>query len=301
MDNLSNFYNDLKSELAVKKPETLINVGTPGSSFSTMSPGAGRWRNLAVKEADKLRDGCFKHIILDIYCKVLPIDSDYIDKNKNIIHSDIDNMLASKNMTPTQYLTSAQEKTNSPLLEFILRSGNNISKEFMKEADETLKDAQKNGIDLPPPVSDIEEPNVHNALVDVKDDAEYRSFVDKLREKTINKIVNDVSKIITDKKEEDDISFKSESFTEREISESTMVMLMDYMNEKLLKENISIDEEKKEEMLGLSIRESVLNEIDSVFRQPNSDFRSFSSRIYFNKGVLVNESTLHNLFPSPEE
>ena len=143
-ESLTDFYDKLKTGLSQDRPTVnpnLINVNADSTA----------WRNQAAKERDKLKEGCAKRILLDIYCKILPLDKEYIDGNQGQMKSDIDSFLANKNMTATQYLTSGYEKTNAPLLEFLLRSTDMIGAQFMKEADETLKDAQKNNIQLPPP------------------------------------------------------------------------------------------------------------------------------------------------------
>ena len=155
-DSLTDFYDKLKSGIDRDRPKpgsNLMTVGGPGNAQS--NPGALAWRNQAVRERDKLKEDCCKKIIIDIYCKTLPLDKDYIDGNQGQMKSDIDSMLASKNMTATQYLTSAYEKTKAPLLEFVLRSTDLIGAEFMKEADETLKDAQENNVKIPAPEADV--------------------------------------------------------------------------------------------------------------------------------------------------
>lgn len=283
--SLTDFYDGLKSGLAQDQParSSNMNIVTPGS------PGAVAWRNQAARESEKLKEGCYKRIILDMYCKIIPLDSDYVAGNQGQMKSDIDSFLANKGMTATQYLTSCHEKTNAPLLEFILRSGNTIGKEFMKEASETLKDAQENNINVPPPQADLNSEENQNALVDIQDDNDYKSFIEKLKEKTINKIVTDVSKIITDKKEEKEMTFNPNPVA---TTESTVSVVMDYLNYKFMKENVEISSDMQEEMIGLAIRESTLNQLDTVFKQPDSELRLFASRIRLGKGVLVNESAV---------
>jgi hypothetical protein len=146
-ESLTDFYDKLKSGISQNKPvvnPNLMNVATNGNLQS--SPGAVAWNNQAVRERDKLKEGCCKRILLDIYCKILPLDQDYIDGNQGKMKSDVDSFLANKNMTASQYLTSGYDKTNAPLLEFLLRSTDLIGEEFMKEAKETLNDAQENDV-----------------------------------------------------------------------------------------------------------------------------------------------------------
>lgn len=299
-ESLTSFYNDLKSELSQDKPKlnsNLIDVTNHGSLHS--SPGLATWRNKAVIERDKLKEGCCKRILLDIYCKVLPLDKEYIDGNQGQMKSDIDSFLTNKNMSATQYLTSGYDKTNAPLLEFILRSADVIGDQFMKEAQEQVEEAQKNGVKIPPPESDVNDKETENQLVDVQKDTEYQTFIDKLKEKTINKIVTDVSKIITDKKDEKDMIFEPKDTTP--VEESTISVGVDYINHRLMKENVEVPSELKEEMLGIAIRESTLNQLDLVFNQPYSDLKQFSSRIRFGKGVLINESAINYFKESAAE
>lgn len=288
-NNLSQIYDDLKSDLSrPEKTPNLINVGSMQNS-----PGAELWRRKAVDERNKLTDACCKHILLDIYCKVLPLDAGYVDGHTGQMKSDIDSMLNQKGKTATQYLTSGYGETKAPLLEFILRSTDNIGKKFMKEADETLKDAHENGIDIPPPKSDPESEQTEEQLVDIKKDTEYENFIDTLKDKTIKKIVNDVSKIITDKKDEKDMTFDTTPIADTQVAtESTISVAVNYINQKMWKENVSLTPELKDEMMGLAIRESTLNIIDLTFKQPRSEFKEFASNIRFGKGVLINENVI---------
>jgi hypothetical protein len=287
-DSLTDFYDKLKSGL--EKPignPNLVNVGGPGSLQS--SPGALAWRNQAAKERDKLKEGCCKRIILDIYCKVLPLDQEYIDGNQGQMKADVDSFLANKNMTASQYLTSAYEKTHAPLLEFLIRSTDLIGSQFMKESDETLKDAQKNDVKIPAPESNVNSQETENQLIDIQKDTEYENFIEKLKQKTVNKIVSDVSKIISDKKEEKEMTFDPKPDA---VTESAVSIGMDYINQKLWKENVEMTESMQEEVIGLAIRESTLNQLDIVFAQPYSELKDFSSKMRFGKGVLINEATI---------
>lgn len=289
-ESLTDFYDKLKTDLSKDRPNVnanLMSVGSPNGL--QLSPGATAWRNQAVKERDKLKEGCCKRILLDIYCKILPLDQEYIDGNQGQMKSDIDSFLTNKNMTAAQYLTSGYEKTNAPLLEFLIRSTDMIGSQFMKEADETLKDAQKNDIKIPPPESDINNKEIQNQLVDMDKDMEYKRFMELLKQKTINKIVADVSKVIEDKQEEKEMTFDPKPDA---VTESTVSVGIDYINQKLWKENVEMTESMQEEMIGLAIRESTLNQLDVVFNQPYSELKDFSSRMRFGKGVLINESAI---------
>lgn len=209
---LSELYDEIKAG-------TNMPVAPYKAPITLGSPGASAWRNIAAKECDTLKDQSAKKILLDIYCRIIPLDSNFVAGNQGMMKSDINNFLANKNMTATQYLTSCKEKTEAPLLEFILRSCNNIGKQFMKEADETLKDAQANDINVPPPKADVESEENQNMLVDVKKDSEYDEFIGKLKKKTMDQIVKDVSEIITNKKQEKEMTFDSAPKTESSIDD----------------------------------------------------------------------------------
>lgn len=294
--NLTNFYDSLKSELHRNdKPE--ISSIRIGKGFGMDNPGALRFKKIAARECDKLKENCRKHIILDIYCNILPLDDDYKCGHMGQMNHDVDCMLANKGMTATQYLTSAYEKTKAPLVEYVLRATDMIGNQFMEEAEKTLKDAQQKGIDAPEPKAPTEDDKeIENQLVDVKQDNEYNSFIDKLKEKTINKIVADVSKIISNKKEEEKMTFDPKPTTNELSMESTVSIGLDYLQSKLYTESGSnISPELEEEMIGMAIRESALNQIDTVFRQDNYDIKSFASNIKYGKGVIINESAINEL------
>lgn len=295
--SLSNFYDELKDELKKNDSSSYPNMMKVGvGNVGLNHPGAIRWRNIAAKECDKLKDNCRKHILLDIYCKIIPLDDDYVQGNMGKMKSDIDAMLASKGMTATQYITSGYDQTKAPLLEYILRSTDMIGRQFMEESDKTLKDAQEKGIEVPEPIAPTEDDkDIENQLVDIKDDNEYSSFINKLKEKTINKIVKDVSDIINDKKEEKKMTFDPKPIADEEAEmESTVSIALNYLNQKLMTESIDegITPSIQEEILGYAIREATLNQMDLVFNQKGSDFKSFASAIRYGKGALVNESAV---------
>ena len=66
----------------------------------------------------------------------------------------------------------------------------------MEEQEEILKDAQEKDINVPDPKEPTtDDEDIENSLVDIKQDTEYEDFVDQLKKKTVDKIVNDISKI----------------------------------------------------------------------------------------------------------
>lgn len=283
--DLSNYYNSLKAEINKSDQPELMKVSN-GVGTTNSSPEAIRWRKIASNNCEALKDDCRKHIILDIYCKILPLDDDFKHGHHGMLHNDIDQMLANKGMTATQYLTSAAKETKAPLLEYVLRMTDLIGKQFMEEAVEKLKDAQEKNIDIPAPEApSVDDKEIDSQLVDIEKDNEYENFIDKLKEKTVNKIVSDITKIINNKKEETNMQFDPKPTTESAFSIS-----FDYLQESLIKENAQVSEDLNDEMIAFAIRESTIYQMDNIFKIPNSDINNFTSKIRLGNGVLINES-----------
>ena len=289
--DLKNFYDDLKKQSnQVENPEA-PRIHSAGSLHTSL--GVIPWRNKAAAVAQKLTDDCRKHILVDMYCKIIPLDDDYVAGNQGQMCGDIDAMLKAKNMSATQYLQSCYDQTKAPLVEFVLRSTDLIGKQFLEEENEKLKDAQEKNLDLPAPqeVDINDDDNVNNQLVDIKSDPEYQAFMDELENKTKDLIVNQVAKLITDKKDEKKMTFDPKPVADIEASmESTVSIALDYLQSRLIKEGVDAPEEIMDEMMGMAIRESTLNIIDQAFKQPYADMKSYISRIRFNEGAIVNES-----------
>ena len=294
--NLTQFYDDLKQKLNNDNMPTtpVMKVGMQPGGFNA-SPNALAWRNKAAHHAHHLKDDCCKQLLVNLYCKILPLDKEFIDGHQGMMKNDIDCMLANKGMTATQYLTSCYESTKAPLLEYILRSVNNIGKLYMEEAEEVLKDAQANDEAIPEPeVPSTEDEPIKSQLVEVESDTEYDNFVEELKKRTIDKIVDDVTKIINDKKEESDMTFDTTPIADvEEKMESTTSIALNYIQKKLMKENTEITSDTYNELIAMAIRESTLNQFDIVFRQPDGQFREFASRIRFGKGNIINESAVN--------
>lgn len=284
--DLSSFYHNLKNQPTVPRP---VAAAMP----FTQSPDA-----ILPREREKLKNNCHKHILLDIYCKILPLDKDYIDGHMGQMKSDIDAMLQSNGMTPTQYMTSCYQATKAPTLEFVIRSVDNIGKQFVEDAKAQMDADKEQGIDTgvpEAPEDPTDDENVNAQLVDVTNDVDYDDFVNELKKKTIDKIVTDVSKIITDEKEEQDMTFNPKPIADvKEEMESTTSIGMEYLQRHLIKENVDTSS-MTEDLLGMAIRESTLNQFNVVFRQPGSSFRDFATRIRYNKGTLINESAVESL------
>lgn len=298
---LTNFYDRLKGKLEDEKnrndnDDRIISVSN-NRVLGQEHPGAILYRQKAAAAGDKLREDCRKHILLDIYCKILPLDDEYKNGNMGQMKSDIDCMLQGKDMSATQYLTSCFESTNAPFVEYILRATDMIRDQFMEDANEKLKDAISQEMKISEPeVPDVESPEINDQLIDIKKDTEYDSFIDKLKAKTINKIVNDVTKIINDKKEEKNMTFELNQPSAK--MESAVAVCMDYISAKFMKENVQITESAQEEIIGVAIRESVIKEIDNVFALAESDMQKFTNRIRFGKGYVCNEAAANHFMES---
>ena len=275
--SLSNLYDDLKKE--VNQPaQPMLHVGFGPAG---MNPDAIAWRHKAAKHCGELKDKCRKHILMDIYCKILPLDDDYKCGHMGKMSGDIDNMLAAKGMGPTEYFTSCFESTGAPFVKWMLDATDEIGRQYMEKQDETLKDGQEANIDLPDPEEpDTEDPEVKSQLVDIESDMEYNDFVEKLKKKTIDKIVDDVSAIIAGEQQGNDMTFDP-------VQESTVLTAMDYMQKKFWNESTDLDQ-----MIGLAIREAALHEFDCVFNLQGKTFNEYSNRIRLGKGYVINESAL---------
>lgn len=294
VSELSAFYDTLKNQTDMPKP-----IANKFTSTSLTNPFALKFKTKANQYANQLKDDCSKHILLDIYCKILPLDKDYVDSNKSMLSDDIDSMLTSKGMGPTQYLKSCYESTKAPLLEFVNRSIDDIANAYLEAEQDHLEDTVKN--DLPgqePEKPDAESEEIDSQIVDIKDDPEYDNFIDKLKEKTIDKIVSDVSNIINDKKEEKKISFDPKPIANEQMQNESVVSLgINYIQSKLMKEGKEINPDMYDEMMGLAIREATLNQFNEVFNQ-SIPLREYATRIRFNKGILVNESAVAKFLES---
>lgn len=156
----------------------------------------------------KLKDKCCKKIILDIYCKIIPLDHHFVKHNCGMMGKDVDNFLARKGMDGYSYMTAAKESTNAPLLKYLLNIAESVSYKYFEAASKEKKENGEKGIHLPPKDPTItDEENMDDQLVDAKNDTEYKQFIHTLKKKTMDKIVNDVSNLISDKKQEKNMTF----------------------------------------------------------------------------------------------
>ena len=277
MGELSNYYTSLKAGTNVEQPVAqLHDVSIPSVAAS--------WKSKAAILADKLADNCRKHLILDIYCKILPVDDDYKIGHQGQMCQDVDCMLAKKGMTPTQYLTSCFESTKAPFVEYLLRSTGMIGQTYLEAENAELTKAKADNQKLEDPKTpSMEDEETSDALVDITNDTEYDAFVDALKKKTIDKIVRDVSDIIDDKKDNADMQFNSESAVRAGL---------DYFQKALWQEDKKLPDDIQEEMIGMAIREATLREIDLAFNQASS-FTEYASAIRYGKGILINEAAVN--------
>ena len=164
------------------------------------------WGQDLTKHCHHLKDKCCKKIILDIYCKIIPLDNAFVKQNPAVMSKDIDNYLASKGMDGYSYMTSAREHTKAPLVEHLIQVAENIVARYVDEATKEKQENGKKGIHLPPKNPEMEE-EMDEEIVDAKQDPEYKSFIKTLKEKTMDKIVKDVSNLINAKKDEKNMTF----------------------------------------------------------------------------------------------
>lgn len=277
MDNtLTSYYDNLKNDSATDDSALLMNVqGNNGI----------KWRNQALQNSKVLCDKCCKHILLDIYFNILPLDDDYKCGHKAQMIGDIDSMLAAKGLTATQYLKSCSESTNSSLAKFLNDSMMKIQSSYMAEKESELKNAQDNHLQiLAPVVPEMESPEVAGAVEDIKDDTEYSMFIEALKKKTAETIIKDISDVINSSNSNKELQYKPNT-------ESATQTCIDYINTKLMKENREVDTEA---VLGLAIRESTLREIDKAFKVAKP-FNEFRTQVYFGHSVLLTEAAITEL------
>jgi len=249
------------------------------------------WKRKVMDNCNDIKDRCGKHILLDIYVHILPLDNDYKCRNMKMMKNDIDTMLKNKNMTSNQYLTSCYEKTKAPLLNFIIRNIEEIGRRYLEDASQTLTDnkAPNGQVQQTPEIKSPDDKEVETQLIDVKKNTEYSSFVDELKKKTVNKIVKDVSDLINNKQEEKNMEFHSPvDNNSTPTNESSLIVCMDCL-QKYLWESQDLIENNQEELLGIAIREATLNQLDIVFKQSGWYVKDFYNKLWKNKGVLINE------------
>jgi len=211
---LNQTYDQIKAThgapgIQVASPVTPMQRTVANLTYNSSNPKLLAYRSQVTSECDKLKEACYKHLLLDIYVKVIPFDQGYADNNRGIFSGDINRALADRNMTATQYFQSAYKETKAPLLEHVIRYVDSVSSRFFEDAMEKRAEDSESGVDTPPPETD--ELATDSQLVDIQADDEYENFIDKLKRKTVSKIVSDISELIADKKEERDITFSPDT------------------------------------------------------------------------------------------
>ena len=285
------------------------------------------WRQKINHHCDKLKNKCCKHFILDIYCRTVPLDHDYVCKNKRMLSDDIDIFLDKKKMSPLEYLTAAKDETKAPLLQHLLDESDMLTHDYYEKAYKEMTENEKRGIKVKvnePTVED--QADLDRSLVDTTEDSEYKQFVQTLKEKTRDKIIKDVTNLIEAKDADKDLEFKpgegdkpnkkmqdeleqkakakaraefrpEEEEDEKVKKESVLLQCMDFGSKKFLKEEIEMTPELNEQMIGLAIRESTLCNIDKVFKMRNhtEELQKLSTNLFLNKGFVFNKENLNKL------
>lgn len=299
--DLNKMYAEMAENLGMNPPEESKPVRKP-IAYNSSNPKRLAFRNKAVQESTVYQEACAKRLLLDIYMKVLPMDKDYVDCNQDQCAGDIDKFLASKGMTAMQYFNSAADATGAPMMESIVDNLKAFGKGFVEKAMEDADEAAEGGTEIEAP--ETKEEDIDEQIVDVTNDMEYENFVDALKKKTIDKIVNDISALIVDNKENSDMVFDPKEKAEEEpvedegsdeaLQESALAVTLDYVSESCAKAGVEMPEDQ-DEVMGMAVREATLNMIDRTFEQPGSDIKQFASRMRFGKGAIVTESVVINL------
>lgn len=243
------------------------------------------FRNRMVKRCDDLKERCCKHLLLDIYVHALPMDDGCAEGRLGRYEGDIDAMLAAKGCTAAQYFKSAATETKAPLLEYVNRYIDMVGQQFMEKAEKEAKEAEEEGTEPAElPDSEVDETEIENQLVEVKKDTEYEDFIEKLKRKTIKKIVADISSMINDKKDEEEMTFSPQT-------ESAFVQTMNYISETMLKENCEPDW-GNDDLMELAVRESTLFSLNECFNLTDRSLDNFRQGLALGKGLVVTENAV---------
>src|SRR5574344_2121565 len=112
MSDLIDFYNNLKTTVkddSNSQTTKLFNVNKPGVN---VPQGLCHWKKAVNDSCNNLKNECGKRILLDIYCKILPLDDNYKQGHRREMINDIDSFLKSKNIGARDYLQQAQQITS---------------------------------------------------------------------------------------------------------------------------------------------------------------------------------------------
>ena len=273
-NELSTFYTNLKKSLADPNP---IAVPAPTDNMVM---------HKMIDNRDKLKDDCCKHLVLNLYCKVLPLDQDWIRGNMGQMQNDVNSMLAKRNMNGIQYMTACKESTKAPMFEFVLRSVDLIGSTYMEEAKSEAEEEKKiTGKNTMPKDADVN--SVKDMTKDIEEDTEVKAATEAIKEKTKNQIVEDVSKTIINSKNDDSMEFRTKN-------ESAFNTAMEYFQGRLARANVEITESADmEEMIGMCIREATWYEINRAFNQIPVDFKKYADSINMGSGIVVNTESVN--------
>lgn len=243
------------------------------------------FRNRIGKRRDELKERCCKHLLLDIYVHALPMDDGCAEGQLGRYEGDVKAMLASKGTTATQYFKSAAAETKAPLLEYVNRYVDMVGQQFMEKAEKEAEEAEEEGTEPTElPDSEVDEAEIENQLVEVKKDIEYEDFIEKLKRKTIKKIVADISSMINDKKDEEEMTFSPQT-------ESAFIQTMNYISETMIKENCEPDW-GNDDLMELAVRESTLFSLNECFNLTDRTLDNFRQGLALGKGLVVTESAV---------
>ena len=354
-----------------------------------------RWREKLNKHCDSLKDKFCRHILVDMYCKIIPLDHDYVCKHQQRMANDIDDFLANKGMTSYQYLTAAKENTKAPLIDFILREADRTAKEYYERCCKKIREDKKKGINRYAEEANTDFNTMQAYTIGVRENPEYIEAAKLLYEKTLKNAVSDVKEIVDSKdqypdenkqdpmdsfakqvkdkngkevkktkeekeaednqkaeevigaiKEEtkkelvqeyadairaektkkelnfetnedlvpnkDGIALQRQIKQDRELSgnssssrilgdikevkkESVISLCLDYANRELITENVSINPQLNEELIGIAIRESTLSQIDRLFKFTLDPTKNLQTKLFLNKSPLMNKRTIRSL------
>jgi hypothetical protein len=288
-NTLMQTYDEIKTKYSTDanaaKPITPAQRMAVNTGYNYSNPQKLAHRNQAVKISEKLKEDCYKDLLLDVYTKILPFDTSFIDAHRGQCLEDIEDYLDDKDATACRYFKSAYNETKAPLLGFIISAVESIGQQYVEAEIEKYKEAEKVGISLA--AAEMEKEMLDSALVDIKEDDEYEDFIDRLKKKTIDKIVKDITALIKEEKDAIAMSFMPKN-------ESAFLVSFDYISESFLKEKIELPKDL-DELIGLAIRESTLNVLDCVFQQPGYLLEHFKTKVRLGRGIVIDHNRVYEL------
>lgn len=161
-----------------------------------------QWRSKLNKQCDHLKDKFCRHILVDLYCKIIPLDHDYVCKHQHRMASDIDDFLANRKMSSYQYLTAAKENTKAPLIDFILREADRVAKEYYEACYKEMNDNCKKGCKVPLKDEEFNNKKRMKQLAEnVISDPEMQLATQLLAEKVKKNITKNVEQIVENSKD----------------------------------------------------------------------------------------------------